>query len=100
MCIRDRLIVPDVFFQAVDRLQIKFVDSLWSVAEVLFERNIMISLIVVSPKYHAVVLASCFWFIRFAGSRFGRALSVVIVVSLVFEVLDFAVKVFLSASHT
>ena len=31
-----QLLVPDVFFRAVDRLQIKFVDSLWSVAEVLF----------------------------------------------------------------
>ena len=30
-----QLLVPDVFFQAVDRLQIKLVDSLWSVAEVL-----------------------------------------------------------------
>ena len=28
--------IPEVFFRAVDRLQIKFVDSLWSVAEVLF----------------------------------------------------------------
>lgn len=31
-----QILVPDVFFRAVDRLQIKFVDSLWSVAEVLF----------------------------------------------------------------
>ena len=31
-----QLLVPDVFFRAVNRLQIKFVDSLWSVAEVLF----------------------------------------------------------------
>ena len=52
------------------------------------------------PEYHVVVLASCFWVIRFAGSRFRRALSGVIGVSLVFEVLNFAVEVFLSASHT
>lgn len=36
----------------------------------------------------------------FPGSRFRRALSVLRVVNFIFEVLDFAVEVFLSASHT
>ena len=31
-----QLLVPDVFFWAVDRLQIKFVASLWSMDEILF----------------------------------------------------------------
>ena len=65
-----QLLVPDVFFRAVNQLQIKFVDSLWSVAELLFEHNIRISFITVSSKYLLVVLVSCFWVNRFPGSRF------------------------------
>ena len=54
-----QLLVPHRFSRVHDGLQIEFIDSFWSVADVCLQRNVRISFVVISSKYF-VVLSSCF----------------------------------------